>query len=265
MTKNDAIGVFDSGIGGLTVLRALLSQLPGESFVYFGDTARVPYGNKSHDTVLRFSRENTRFLIDRGVKFIVVACNSASAQAVPELQKEFDVPIVGVIEPGARAAVKVTQTARIGVIGTAATIRSGAYQAHIKRLNKDAVVQAKPCPLFVPLVEEGWVDSPITRQVVETYLDEFLGHDIDAMVLGCTHYPLLHDVIADVLGDGVTLVDSAVETAAEVHDALEARGLLRDGGPAEFQVYLSDIAPNFRDIGERILGRAIPDVHLLTV
>ena len=265
MTKEGPIGVFDSGIGGLTVLRALLKELPNESFIYFGDTARVPYGNKSHDTVLRFSRENVEFLMGHGVKFIVVACNTASAQAVPELQKEYPVPIIGVIVPGSRAAAKVSKSGNIGVIGTAATVRSGAYQKEIQRLAGDAVVTAEACPLFVPLVEEGWVDSPVTRQVAEKYLGAFDGHDIDALVLGCTHYPLLHNVIASVVGPGVSLVDSAIETARETREALADRGLLREAGPADFEVYLSDIAPNFRDIGERILGRKIEDVHLLSV
>jgi glutamate racemase len=266
VTNGGAIGVFDSGIGGLTVLKELLTRLPGESFVYFGDTARVPYGTKSPETVLKFSRENVTFLLDQSVKFIVVACNTASAEAVPRLQREFRIPIVGVIEPGARAAVKKSATSRIGVIGTAGTIRSGAYQKRILELDSGADVTARPCPLFVPLVEEGWVDTPVTEQVAETYLTEFKKKDIDALVLGCTHYPLLRDVIGRTMGDGVALVDSAVETAKEVERALAAEGLERaSSGGGELDVYLSDIAPDFKNVGERILERDIPQVQLLSV
>ncbi len=264
MTNQGAIGVFDSGIGGLTVLRELLRQLPEENFVYFGDTAHVPYGNKSPDTVLKFSRENVSFLMDQGVKFVVVACNTASAEAVPILQDEFPVPVLGVIEPGVRAAARRSKTSRIGVIGTAGTIRSGAYQQGIQSLNPRAKVTAKACPLFVPLVEEGWVDGDITRSVAEAYLEEYRDASIDVLVLGCTHYPLLGGVIADVLGSGVTLVDSAVETAEEVGRRLQQGGLERRGsGRGEFSVFLSDIAPNFKEVGERILGRAIPEIQLL--
>ena len=212
------IGVFDSGIGGLTVLKELLAHLPGESFVYFGDTARVPYGTKSGDTVRRFSRENVRLLLERGVKSVVVACNTASAEALQMLQREFDVPIVGVIEPGVRAAVEASGSGRIGVIGTAATVRSGAYQAGIQQLRAGAEVIAAPCPLFVPLAEEGWVDHPVTEMVAREYLQDFKGHGVEAMVLGCTHYPLLKAVIARVMGESVQLVDSAVETAREARE-----------------------------------------------
>jgi glutamate racemase len=257
--------VFDSGIGGLTVLKELLTRLPGESFVYFGDTARVPYGTKSPETVLKFSRENVTFLLDQSVKFIVVACNTASAGAVPRLQREFRIPIVGVIEPGARAAVEKSKTSRIGVIGTAGTIRSGAYQKRILDLDAGAEVTARPCPLFVPLVEEGWVDTPVTEKVAETYLGEFKEKNIDALVLGCTHYPLLRDVIGRTMGDGVALVDSAVETAKEVERALDAESLKSTSGAADLEIYLSDIAPDFKQVGERILERDIPQVRLLSM
>lgn len=265
MTQDGAIGVFDSGIGGLTVLRSLLTAMPSESFVYFGDTARVPYGNKSAETVLRFSRENVQFLMDEGVKFIVVACNTASAEAVPTLQQEFPIPIVGVIEPGVRAAVKATKVGQIGVIGTAATIRSGAYQKAIQKISPQAKVSARPCPLFVPLAEEGWVDNPITEEVAKTYLMDYHAQQIDVLVLGCTHYPLLHDVIGRVMGPKVTLVDSAVETAREVREQLGDNGLLRESGDHQLSIFLSDITPSFREVGERILGRPISDVRLLAV
>jgi glutamate racemase len=265
VTKEGAIGVFDSGIGGLTVLKELLARLPGESFVYFGDTARVPYGTKSAETVLKFSRENVTFLLDQSVKFIVVACNTVSAGAVPRLQREFRIPIVGVIEPGARAAVKMSKTSRIGVIGTAGTIRSGAYQREIKALDPRAEVFAKACPLFVPLVEEGWVDTPVTQMAADAYLADFEERDIDALVLGCTHYPLLRGVIGRAVGDRVALVDSAVETAREVERNLDEQGLRNGDGEEDFTVYLSDIAPDFKQVAERILGRKIPKIRFRSV
>lgn len=265
MFKEGAVGVFDSGIGGLTVLKALLARLPGESFVYFGDTARVPYGTKSAETVLRFSRENVTFLLDQSVKFIVVACNTASASAVPRLQREFRIPILGVIEPGARAAVAASQSKRIGVIGTSGTIRSGAYQRAIKTLSSTAVVHTRACPLFVPFVEEGWVEGEVAQMVADTYLSELRSKDIDALVLGCTHYPLLRDVIGRAVGEGVTLVDSAVQTAIEVGRALDEHGLRNGGGDGDFAVYLSDFAPDFKQVAERILGRPIPEVRFQSV
>lgn len=259
------IGVFDSGIGGMTVLKELIEHLPHESFVYFGDTARVPYGTKSADTVRRFSEENVRLLLDRDVKMVVVACNTATADALPHLQKTFELPIVGVIEPGVRAAVAATRTGRIGVIGTAGTIRSGAYQNGIKARRSDANVVALACPLFVPLVEEGWIDTPVTRLVVERYLGPYLGSTIDTLVLGCTHYPLLKPVIASVLGDGVTLVDSAIETAREVKDVLAARGLAGAHDPGTFHIILSDTSPTFADVAARFMGRRVPDIELVSV
>jgi glutamate racemase len=265
MKSAGAVGVFDSGIGGLTVLKELLTRLPGESFVYFGDTARVPYGTKSAETVLRFSRENVTFLLDQEVKFIVVACNTASAGAVPRLQREFRIPILGVIEPGARAAVAVSKSRRIGVIGTAGTIRSGAYQRSIQTLAPTAEVYAKACPLFVPFVEEGWVEKEVTQMVADEYLAELKEKDIDTLVLGCTHYPLVRGVIGRAVGDGVALVDSAVETAIEVERALDKEGLRNGHGDEDFAVYLSDFAPDFKRVAERILGRPIPEVRFRPV
>jgi len=258
------IGVFDSGIGGLTVLKELLARLPGESYVYFGDTARVPYGTKSAETVLRFSRENVRLLLDRDVKMVVIACNTASAEALPLIRSEFDVPIVGVIDPGVRAAVAATLTGHIGVIGTAGTVRSGAYQQGILRLKPDADVVARACPLFVPLAEEGWTQGDIARAVAGEYLSVYDGVGIDAMVLGCTHYPLLKGVIGQVLGPEVTLVDSAIETAIEVERVLAEQGIAGGGG-GEFHVVLSDTSPTFNHIAERFLGRAAPDIELVSV
>ncbi len=256
------VGVFDSGVGGLTVLRELLRRLPGESFVYFGDTARVPYGNKSADVVERFSRENIALLRRYGVKAVVVACNTASAEALPRIAPEVDVPVVGVLEPGVRAAVEATRSGVVGVIGTAGTIRSGAYQAAIRRARPDATVHARACPMFVPLAEEGWVDTPVTREVARIYLEPLVRERIDTLVLGCTHYPLLRDVIADTVGAGVTLVDSAVETAREVERLLEARGLRApDGTKGAFRVLLSDRSDAFAELAERFLGRRVESIE----
>lgn len=265
MSNRQPIGVFDSGIGGLTVLKELLSRLPGESFVYFGDTARVPYGTKSADAVKRFTRESMHLLLDRGVKMIVIACNTASSEVLPEFESEFTVPIVGVIEPGVRAAVAATKRRRIGVIGTPGTIRSGAYQSKIMAKLPDAVVIPQACPLFVPLVEEGWIDTPVTRLVAHEYLRVYEKSNIDALVLGCTHYPLLKTVIADVVGEGVALVDSAIETAREVARVLNDRGLEGSGAGGEFHIVLSDTAPSFGDIATRFLGRRVPDIELVSV
>jgi glutamate racemase len=261
--RNGPIGIFDSGIGGLTVMKEMLSLLPDESFVYLGDTARVPYGTKSSETVVRFTRESLSFLRANGVKLIVVACNTASAEALPRLEGEFDVPLVGVIAPGIEAALKASRNMRIGVIGTAGTIRSGAYQEGISRLEPGAVVRAKPCPLFVPLAEEGWVDDEVTAMVAQRYLEEYRHNGIDTLVLGCTHYPLLRDVISRAVGERVTLVDSAVETARRVAEILEEKALLRGEGGGEFAVYLTDVAPSFREVGERFLGRPIPEIRLI--
>lgn len=259
------IGVFDSGIGGLTVLRELLEQLPNESFVYFGDTARVPYGNKSTETVRRFSSENVRLLQERGVKMVVVACNTATADALPQLQGEFDLPVVGVIEPGVRAAIATTRNGRIGVIGTSGTIRSGAYQNAILARRPDARVHSKACPLFVPLVEEGWTETPVTRLVVEEYLRPYTSLHVDTLVLGCTHYPLLKPAIAAFLGGTVTLVDSAIETAREVAVVLRDRKLASAAHERRFDIILSDTSPTFAEIASRFLGRRAPEIELVSV
>ncbi|MCH7549619.1 MAG: glutamate racemase [Candidatus Krumholzibacteriota bacterium] len=263
-TSDQPIGVFDSGIGGLTVLRELLARLPDESYVYFGDTARVPYGTKSAETVLRFSREIVQLLLERDVKMVVVACNTASAEAVPVLQKEFKVPIVGVIEPGVRAAIAATARGKIGVIGTAGTVRSDAYRNSILLHMPEAEVRSQACPLFVPLAEEGWIDGPVAREVARTYLSVYDGTGIDTLVLGCTHYPLLKSVIGKVMGEAVSLVDSAVETALQVEEILDAQDL-RGGNSGTFQIILSDTSPTFNEVAERFLGRKIPEIELISV
>lgn len=255
MADGRPIGVFDSGIGGLTVFRALTDRLPRERILYLGDTARVPYGTKSEETVTRYTRESARFLLRRGIKALVVACNTASALALPSLARELPVPTLGVIEPGARRACRVSRSGKIGVIGTDATIRSGAYPAAIARLRPEADVTARACPLFVPLAEEGWVSTEVARLVAKHYLEPLAGHGIDVLVLGCTHYPLFKGVIAEVLGAGITLVDSAEATAAETAAMLEEKGLLSDGaGGVDHHFCVTDSSKRFEEVGTRFLG-----------
>ena len=260
------IGVFDSGVGGLTVVHELVRRLPHESILYFGDTARVPYGPKSEETVRRYSREATAYLMSRGVKAIVIACNTATAHAYDDLRSFLRVPVVGVIEPGARAAAQATRTNRVGVIGTAGTIRSGAYDYAVRDLLPDARVYAQPCPLFVPIVEEGLSTHEIARLAAEEYLTALREVDVDVVVLGCTHYPLLRDTIAQAMGPGVTLVDSAEETALEVEQTLRAADLLTSQTtPGHLTFVCSDSPLRFREIGRRFLGDVVRDVERFDV
>jgi glutamate racemase len=260
------IGVFDSGIGGLTVVRELMRQLPDESIIYFGDTARVPYGPKSPDTVRRYSREITAFLRDEGVKAVVVACNTATAHALPMLREELPIPVIGVVEPGARAAVRASGGGRIGVIGTAGTIASGAYERAIRALAPNACVAARACPLFVPLVEEGWLDGEATRLIAREYLEPLAAERIDTLVLGCTHYPLLKPLLAEELGARVTLIDSAEETAAETARTLDAHRLRAPRGARPWTRFVASDAPEqFLRVGQRFLGAAIDRVEKHTL
>ena len=253
---NDApLGVFDSGLGGLTVARALFERLPRESVLYFGDTARVPYGPKSADTVRRYSGEILEFLLSRGVKMVVVACNTSTAHALEHLRARSPVPVIGVIEPGARAAVAASRGGPLGVIGTAGTISSGAYQRAIAALRPNAKVEGVACPLFVPLVEEGWLDHPATELIAREYLAPLIRAHVDVVVLGCTHYPLLKPVLGRVLGAGVGLIDSAGETAQAVAEALQRDGLESGGARAPVHHFVvSDEAPRFQKVGATFLG-----------
>ena len=258
------IGVFDSGLGGLTVAHAIMRQLPSESIVYFGDTARVPYGPKSPETVRRYSREITAFLLEQGVKAIVVACNTATAHALPVLRDELDVPVIGVVEPGARAAVRATRTGHIGVIGTAGTIRSQAYVRAIHAEAPEAQVTALACPLFVPLVEEGWTNHEAAHLIAEEYLRPLVEDQIDTLVLGCTHYPLLKPLIGEIIGRSVRLIDSAEETAIDTRRMLDANGLAASVGEPSYRFVASDDPQQFLTLGRRFFGGAIERVEVRT-
>ena len=264
-TGRAPIGVFDSGIGGLTVVKALVEELPSESVVYFGDTARVPYGTKSKSTIVKFSLENVEFLLRFGVKCIVIACNTSSSWALPTLRKYFKVPIIGVIRPGSVAAVRQTRNKRIGVVGTRATIDSKAYEQTIQRLDPTIKVFSHSCPLFVPLVEEGWLNGSVAGVVAQQYLEPLKQQDIDTLVLGCTHYPLLAPTIAQVMGEGVTLVDSAKQTVAEVRGVLLSVDQLCDGrSPPRYRFFVTDEPSHFVHVGERFLERPIRSVERVT-
>ena len=266
MPDQRPIGVFDSGIGGLTVVRELLQRLPNERIVYFGDTARVPYGPKSPATVARYSEEAASYLLTRDVKMIVIACNTATAHAAQRLSSLLPIPVLGVIEPGARAAVQATRTQRVGVIGTAGTIASGAYDLAVRRRLADARVYAQPCPLFVPLVEEGWRTHGAARLIAEDYLAPLREMDVDVLILGCTHYPLLRELIADVMGPEIRLVDSAAETASEVAETLDRFDLHRtDPAPPEHSFAASDAPLRFRDVGRTFVGSVIRSVEQIDV
>jgi glutamate racemase len=266
MPRSAPVGVFDSGIGGLTVAHEVIKQLPHESVLYFGDTARVPYGPKSPDTVRRYSREIADFLRDQGVKSIVIACNTATAHALTALREQFDMPVIGVVEPGARAAVAVTTRGRIGVIGTVGTIKSGAYERAIRAIDSDVFITARACPLFVPLVEEGWTDHDATRLVAREYLEPLIAADIDTLVLGCTHYPLLKPLLREVLGPDVRLIDSAEETAAETARTLAAANLTASGAAdPTYRFVASDDPLQFLQLGQRFLGDAIEGVEIRTL
>ncbi len=258
------IGVFDSGVGGLTVVKAINKALPEESVVYFGDTARLPYGPKSPETVIRFSRENAEFLLGKNVKVLVVACNTASSVSLPSLREFTDVPVIGVIEPGAASAAAVTKSGIVSVIGTLGTISSGAYQKALKAYSVVKCVIAQPTPLLVPLVEEGWLDHRITRMVLDEYTAPLREEGADTLVLGCTHYPLLKKSLTGLLGDMI-LVDSAESTAAAVASILDGENLSSNNQHGENSFYVSDIPLKFQEIAQRFLGSAVTMVTQVEV
>jgi len=260
--NNNAIGIFDSGLGGLTVQSEITKLLPGEDTIYLGDTARVPYGTKSAQTVTSFSLEIADFLSSLNIKLLVVACNTASAYAIDALSEALDIPVVGVIKPGARSAVKASTSGKIGVIGTEGTIGSKAYEEALRDIDPSIEVSTKACPLFVPLVEEGFLDHEVSELVARDYLSGFTGGAVDTLVLGCTHYPLLKGVISKTVGPGVRLIDSAEETAGEVSRVLKEKGLLNEGGLGTHLFFVTDSPERFVDVGSRFLHGKLASAEL---
>ena len=255
------IGIFDSGIGGLTVVKEVIKLLPYENIIYFGDTARVPYGIKSKETIVKFSLENTLFLLQKDVKMIVVACNTSSSLALSVIRKHFKIPILGVIIPGAKEAVYATKNKKIGVIGTRATINSHAYKEEIKRLDGSVKVFSQACPMFVPIVEEGWVNDGIAKKVAQKYLLPLKAKGIDTLILGCTHYPLLKVRIHEIMGKAVTLIDSAQQVAVEVKQVLSQEGLLnRKKMRPTREYFVSDEVAIFKNVAKRFLGSELKEV-----
>lgn len=267
--KYAPIGVFDSGVGGLTVAREIMHQLPDEHIIYFGDTARVPYGSKSRETIIRFSRQIVHFLQTKNVKAVVVACNTASALALEALKPELDIPITGVVIPGAKVAAESTKNGKVGVIATESTIASELYTRVIEEHNPRVRVYGKACPLFVPLVEEGWIRDLVTVEVARRYLKPLMETGIDTLVMGCTHYPLLRDTLRQVLGEGVTLVNPAYETARDLKALLEREEIANDGagksGTEKYQFYVSDAANKFREFANTILPFGVNDAQLIHI
>jgi glutamate racemase len=255
--KESAIGVFDSGIGGLTVLHKIMETLPNENTVYLGDTARAPYGTKSVETIRRYSFENTEFLLEKDVKLVIVACNTSTAIALMRLRDGLSIPVVGVIDPGVRGATKSTRNKKIGVIGTEATIESGAYTHALKESDPGIEVYSRACPLLVPLVEEGWTDNEVAQMTVKAYLASLKQSGIDTLILGCTHYPLLKKAIRNFMGKGVRLVDSAEETAREVESVLKKGGLIKKSGKGVHSFFVTDAPDRFIKVGRHFLGEKV--------
>lgn len=264
--KTSPIGIFDSGIGGLTVAKRIIAMLPNENIVYFGDTARVPYGTKSNEIVIEYSFQDAQFLIDKNVKLIIVACNTASSIAISKLKEKFNIPIIGMIEPGTQLALKSTKNGRIGVIGTNATISNKAYSNELKSLEKNLEIIEKPCPLFVPIAEEGWLDHEATKLIAKEYLQELIDFGIDTLILGCTHYPLLSGVIQEIMGDDVKLIDSGMAASLEVEDYLNGRGVRNDSNQyGTHHFYVSDLPAKFKSVAERFLGTEIKHIEKIDV
>ena len=262
MSDKNPIGIFDSGLGGLTVVKAIRNVLPKESIIYFGDTARVPYGNKSPNLVKEYSLQITEFLLERGTKIIIVACNTATALALDTLQNKLDIPVIGVVKPGVDSALKLTKNNRIGVIGTISTINSGVYETELKINNHSVEVAATPCPLFVPLAEEGWLNESVTKLVAEKYLEPINKAAVDTLILGCTHYPLLAKVIQEIVSSKIKLVDSAQAMAVETAEVLMNNGLLNDqNNKGVLKLFVSDLPAQFETVASRFLGEKISNVQ----
>ena len=266
--KTAPVGVFDSGVGGLTVAREISRQLPDENIVYFGDTARVPYGSKSQKTIIRFSEQIIRFLKTKQVKAIVIACNTASALALDAVRDEFHIPIMGVVIPGARAAVEATRNNKVGVVGTDATVQSGMYTKIIHEMNPEITVIEKACPLFVPLVEEGFKEHVVTQEIIEYYLESMRNTDIDAMILGCTHYPLLRSKIRAYLGDRIQIVNPAYETAMDLKRLLQEQNMANDGTTEQhsrYEFYVSDAAEKFTRFANTVMPFDVPVTNVVNI
>ncbi len=270
LAKCAPIGVFDSGVGGLTVAREIMRQIPNEKIVYFGDTARVPYGSKSRETVTRYSRQIVRFLQTQQVKAIVVACNTASAYApLEEIEAETGIPIIGVVKPGAKTASEATRNGKVGIIGTEATVHSEIYTQYIQQLNPQVNVVGKACPLFVPLVEEGLLEDPVTDEIAKRYLSELIDIDIDTLILGCTHYPLIRSTVGRIMGEHVTLVNPAYETARELKRLLQSKDMLNDCTPKlgdnRYQFFVSDAAEKFQKFANSIIKYGILTAKIINI
>jgi len=261
MTKNRPIGMFDSGLGGLTVMQQLVKTLPHENIVYYGDTARLPYGGKSRETIIRYSIENAIFLIEKNIKVLVVACNTATSQALDKMQQIFGLPVIGVIDPGAEHAVETSSHGRIAVLGTRGTIQSEAYQKAILQRSPNAFILPIACPLFVPLVEEGCIDHPATRMLVREYLMPLKDQNIDTILLGCTHYPLLKNLIREEVGEHISIIDSATSCAEKVAVLLDEMNIRKASTPPLYQYYVSDDPHKFQILGSSFLGMSIKGVE----
>ena len=251
------IGVFDSGLGGLTCVRKILKTMPGEDVIYFGDTGRVPYGTRSRDTIIKYVRQDIRFLEEFDIKMIIIACGTASSAALPWLADEIKTPITGVVEPAVARAVSATKNNKIGVIGTSGTVRSGKYPEYIEKKNKDIQIIQRDCPMFVPLVENGYLDADATREFAREYLEEIKAFGVDTLILGCTHYPLLTKVIKEEMGDSVTLIDSGAAAADYSYEILKERNMLSDKKKGNIRFFVSDGTENFSRLGEMFLDRKI--------
>jgi glutamate racemase len=263
MKNLNPIGIFDSGLGGLTVARQIQKVLPNESIIYYGDTARVPYGSKSKDTIIKFTREAVKFLQSHNAKCIVVACNTASALALPIVRNEFDIPMIGVINPGAKAAAKKTTSGKVGVIATTATINSDAYTNAIREINNKITVYSQPCPLLVPLVEEGWGEKTAAKLIIQEYLTPLKTANVDTLVLGCTHYPLLTKQIQDFVSDKVALVDSATTCADDLKILLEKGNLISDVNNTQSTFFVTDMAAKFSELGAKFLGKPLNAIKVV--
>jgi len=253
---NRPIGVFDSGLGGLTVVKELMEQMPNESIVYFGDTGRVPYGTRSRETIIKYAVQDINFLMTFDIKAIIIACGTASSVALDYVTEKFDIPIIGVVNPTAKAAVLATKNKKIGILGTTGTINSGSYQKYIAGIDENIEVIAKPCPLFVPLVENGYTDNKVAHLVAEEYLEPLINAGVDTIILGCTHYPLLSGVISDIMGKEITLIDSGVPTSAYVHNMLSSRDIMATA-EASYKYFVSDSIDSFAHLGSMFLNRQI--------